>query len=168
VAGLPGLVLEQMERLVRESDGALQGPVVSGGAAGKMPGVLRRRPDGTFERVITLDRADVSPAKPATGAAKATDKQEAETQGDAFVRPRSVRREERGRKPKGASTGGRADEIDEDASMSKQAVQAVRMLHRRDMYEQYRYAPFSNLTISNLFSSTTGSRKRTASCLLRT
>jgi hypothetical protein len=166
VEGLPGLVLQQMEQLVRESDGALRGPAfVSGGpsASEKMPGVLRRRPDGSFERVIALDRTDVSPSKggagtdgrqdrqtpetqggrqtPETQGGRQTpetqeDRQTPETQGEAFVRPRT-RSAGRGafgiRKQRELGEGDKGGDIDEDAAMSKQTVQAIRILHHRHM-----------------------------------
>jgi hypothetical protein len=125
-----------MEKLVRESDGTLRGPALGSAGTGlpaQMPGVLRRRPDDTFERVITLERSDVSPSK---AAAETGDGLVTETQGDDFVRPRSRSSRQTGedgrrRKYTDELSYG---EIDGDASMSKQTVQAIRMLQRRHMY----------------------------------
>lgn len=119
-SGVPGLVMQQVEQLVRESGGKLSEITRSGQ---QLRPELRRRADGTLERVITLSNTQ----------APVDDK--GNTEGDAFVRPLSPAAVEAASKqtvhPRIKRKARPSDPVvNPKLSISKQAVQAIRQLEQ--------------------------------------
>lgn len=180
------MTLEEVERLLRSTGVPSIDSSVNARKLGEgtLRPILRQRPDGTFERVITLDAPasaveDVRPGKTgsytvppavvasgggASGAVSASQSTSKRTNTSTSPPDNSVAEaissviggsaghttteSKSSARNKGAqkAVAGRSAElavdtgIDEDATVSKQAVQAVRRLHQERRYENY--APY--------------------------
>lgn len=163
------LAMDEVERLLQStSSNALASSMdVRKMGEGSLRPVLRQRPDGTFERVVTLDHAPApAPTAVATTVSESSiintssvSKEEA-TQAADIVVPKvgaekngiSVEKSVSGASSlrslnnsnSAASSGGAGDfelldvdtGIDENAAISKQAVQAIRRLHKEGRYSK--------------------------------